>query len=153
VLHSLNGFERIFFAFVRSRGVELQSTNTPEWKALAKRHHVKVPDFGYVTRGGVETLVDVKGSETRDNYVKAKDVDDLSLWRADVTGGAYAVFFAFVHPADDGSFEYEGRRYRIRGLDVAVYRSLMKERSPKWKTVCIPRAAFDGHAIPFENLL
>ena len=149
----MNGFERIFFTFVRSRGVELQSTNTPEWKALAKRYHVKVPDFRFVAGAGVKTLVDVKGSETGDNYVMAKDVKDLSLWRADVTGDAYAVYFAFVHPADGGSFEYEGRRYRIRGMDVAVYRSLMKERSPKWKTVCIPRADFDGHAIPFEQLL
>jgi hypothetical protein len=151
MLHSLNAYERIFHAYVKAHGLELQSTNTPEWKALARQHRVKVPDFRFVSSRSLETLVDVKGSETGDNYVMRKDVDDLLLWKTDVRPSVYVVVFAFVQPHQSGSFELDGNRYRIRGMPVDVYQSIMKQRSAKWNTVCVAKSIFDARAADFEQ--
>jgi len=46
-------------------------------------------------------------------------------------------------------FEHRGRWYALRTVRVRDYAKVMKVRSPKWRTVNVPAAAFEQISSPF----
>ncbi len=70
--------------------------------------------------------------------------------------GAFVFLYWLESPPPDGLFQeifdYEGRWYAVRCVELADYVSRMKVRSPKWKTVYLSRADFQEVSHPFFGL-
>ena len=114
-------------------------------------------------------LVDVKGrmfgstraklSESNrrfESWVTNEDVDGLSEWER-LFGDAFTAVFVFLYclrqqPPDalfEEVFEFGGKFYAMREIDLATYRRLMVPRSRRWGTVHLPSQAFQAHSRPF----
>lgn len=91
-----------------------------------------------------------------ENWVSADDVESLVTWR-NLFGPGFDAAFVFVYWCEDqppdGLFdevlECSGSWYTTRAVDLDSYRAAMRVRSPRWRTVDLPRAAFDRVARPF----
>ncbi|MFT5424147.1 MAG: hypothetical protein ACI89L_001940 [Phycisphaerales bacterium] len=127
--------------------------------------------FDFVVYGeSSNLLVEVKGrklpalapNSTRgvgrrlENWVSADDVESLLTWRR-LFGPGFDAAFVFVYWCEDqppdGLFdevlECSGSWYTTRAVDLDSYRASMRVRSPRWRTVDLPREAFDRVARPF----
>ncbi len=123
-------------------------------------------DFIVSDRRG-SLLVEVKGrtipatrsvSPRLDSWVTLEDVLCLSRWQS-LFGPDHQAAFVFVYacPPDalppDGLFseiiELDRTWYAVRAVTLDDYRARMKVRSPKWRTVDLPRADFDRLSRPF----
>ncbi|MFG0275402.1 MAG: hypothetical protein ACF8QF_10135, partial [Phycisphaerales bacterium] len=49
-------------------------------------------------------------------------------------------------------FEHESRWYALRAVTLDDYRSAMRPRSARWRTVCLPADRFDAVSVPFADL-
>lgn len=91
-----------------------------------------------------------------ENWVSADDVDSLLTWRR-LFGPGFDAAFVFVYWCEDqppdGLFdeliECSGSWYTTRAVDLDSYRGAMRVRSPRWRTVDLPREAYDRLARPF----
>jgi len=91
-----------------------------------------------------------------ENWVSADDVESLLTWRR-LFGPGFDAAFVFVYWCEDqppdGLFdevlECSGSWYTTRAVDLDAYRGAMRVRSPRWRTVDMPREAFDRLARPF----
>jgi hypothetical protein len=114
-------------------------------------------------------LVDVKGrmfgsanarlmeSNRRfESWVTNEDVDGLTEWER-LFGAAFTAVFVFLYclrqqPPDalfEEVFEFAGKFYAMREIELARYRELMVVRSKRWGTVHLPGEAFQEHSRPF----
>ena len=50
-------------------------------------------------------------------------------------------------------FAFRDHVYLMRGVEVADYRSSMRQRSPRWGTVHLPTATFRSVVKPFSHFL
>ncbi len=90
-----------------------------------------------------------------ESWVTRDDVESLLKWES-LFGDNFRSLFVFVYWCDTpppGSlfqeiFEFRGRWYALRGIEVAVYASEMKTRSPRWGTVHLPTEAFERLSSP-----
>lgn len=90
-----------------------------------------------------------------ESWVTRDDVESLLKWET-LFGDGFCALFVFVYWCDappPGSlfqeiFEFRGRWYALRGIEVAVYASEMKTRSPRWGTVHLPTEAFERLSSP-----
>ena len=141
-------------------------------RSLADETPIKSLDFLVFGPEGVRLVVDVKGrrfpggppSRPRrvwECWSFRDDVDGLERW-AGLAGPDYRgllVFAYLLHPsielADDTPdlFAFRGRRYLFRAVDVGDYREHMRERSPSWQTVTLPREAFRALVRPMRDFL
>ncbi len=53
----------------------------------------------------------------------------------------------------DDVFRYQQRDYAFWVMDLSAYRLRMKQRSPKWETVYVPRKSFRESAQPFMEFV
>lgn len=89
-------------------------------------------------------------------WVTEDDIHSLTRWHA-LFGSDFTPAFVFVYwcveqPPDalfQEIFEYRGRWYALRAVTLDAYRSAMKPRSLRWRTVDIPTAAFERISQPF----
>jgi hypothetical protein len=131
---------------------------------------IKSFDFAICPIGGKLTLIDVKGRLFRGTslaglknlqcWVTREDIHGLEEWKniLAVRQSADAAFvFAYcLTQADvdtDGLpvFEYEGARYVFLIIRLEEYRRFMKQRSPRWQTVCLGADDFRRLACPLED--
>lgn len=90
-----------------------------------------------------------------DSWVTLDDIESLSRWQA-LFGGEFEAAFVFVYWCEDQPpdalfeevFENRGRWYAIRAVTLGDYVAAMKTRSPRWRTVHVPGAAFDRISHP-----
>lgn len=93
-----------------------------------------------------------------DTWVTLDDVESLSRWER-LFGPSFEAAFIFVYWCDeqppDALFEevFEHRQlwYAIRAVTLSEYRAAMKVRSPRWRTVHLPQAAFDRISRPLAG--
>ena len=115
-------------------------------------------------------ITEVKGRKFRgtsfeklsgfDCWVTADDVESLSQWR-EIFGREHLAVFVFAYRLEKIDVDYDGReiydfagsRYVFFAVSLDDYRRFMKLRSPKWRTVTLPAAAFRKCAIPISELL
>ncbi len=122
--------------------------------------------FDFVIYGqGTNLLVEVKGRQVRgggrgrlESWVTLDDVSSLQRWEG-LFGPEFQAAFLFVYwcesqPPDalfQEVFEHRGRWYALRAVRVRDYARVMKVRSPKWRTVNVPTAAFEKISSPFAS--
>ena len=90
-----------------------------------------------------------------ESWVTRDDVESLLEWET-LFGDGFRSLFVFVYWCEappPGSlfqeiFEFRGRWYALRGIEVAVYASEMRTRSPRWGTVHLPTEAFERLSSP-----
>jgi len=153
-----NHYEAAFEDYVRSKGWPYVPVDEYR-RAIFGGERVKSFDFLVYPPGGKAWLVDVKGRkfpyETDsgrhywENWVTEADLQGLRRWEG-VFGTAFEPMLVFaywltgvtdseptpqVHP-------FRGRCYAFASAPAGRYAELAKDRSPKWGTVSVPRAAF-----------
>jgi hypothetical protein len=134
-----------------------------------------IKNFDFIAYGQASNLlVEVKGRSipaTRaarsglgaprlESWVTLDDVEALGRWQT-LFGPGYEAVFVFVYacpddqPPPDGLFaeviEQDGRWYAVRAIALDDYRSRMKVRSPKWRTVHLGRDDFERLSRPFAG--
>lgn len=129
--------------------------------------------FDFVVSGpSGNLLVDVKGRKAvarggrsgapdagLDSWVTREDVESLSRWQT-LFGPGFDAAFVFLfergeQPPDglfEDVFEHRGRWYIVRVITLARYAGAMRERSPKWRTVYVPRREFDRLSVPLRGV-
>ena len=88
-------------------------------------------------------------------WVTREDVESLRQWE-ELFGDGFRAMFVFVYWCDapppsalfEEIFEFRGRWYALRGIEVTDYASEMKTRSPRWGTGHLPRASFERLSSP-----
>ncbi|MBA4028250.1 MAG: hypothetical protein C0475_03810 [Planctomyces sp.] len=140
---------------------------------------VSLKAFDYALYGPrVRVLVEVKGRKVSpgalaavargrlESWATAEDVVSLERWEA-LFGPGHAAAFVFVYwsdrapagpaAADEGDgagvLALGGRWYAARGVLLRDYTALMKQRSPRWRTVDLPATDFARVAVPLARLL
>jgi hypothetical protein len=129
---------------------------------------VKNFDFRIFGAEGARLVVDVKGRRypsgakprrVWDCWSTQDDVDGLARW-AELSGPGWRGLFVFVYhilptvelPDDtEDLWTWHGRHYLLRAVDVADYRQHMRVRSPRWRTVTLPRAVFRDVVKPVNH--
>jgi hypothetical protein len=94
-----------------------------------------------------------------ESWSSQEDVECLVRWAARFGPGyqgllvfAYDLLPEVTMPDDtEDLFEWHGRRYLLRAVDIDDYRRHMRVRSPKWDTVCIPCAIFRDLVQPVQH--
>jgi hypothetical protein len=155
-----NHYEVAFEAYLQRRGlgyIAVDETRRSLWGDLP----VKSLDFLVFGSRGARLLIDVKGRrfpggpKSRRRYVWEcwafeEDVDGLERWAALAGQGyqgllvfAYSLLPAVKLPEDTPDLlVHRGKRYLFRAVNIAGYRQHMRVRSPRWKTVSLPRDRF-----------
>jgi hypothetical protein len=120
--------------------------------------------FDFVLYGeGLNLLAEIKGRRVGASPMAARprparleswatqdDVDSLLAWER-LFGDGFSGALVFVYwcdrqpptPLFEDVFEFKGCWYAIRTVLVRDYAGIMKPRSPRWRTVHAPVAAFD----------
>jgi hypothetical protein len=94
-----------------------------------------------------------------DSWVTLDDVESLAHWER-LFGEGFQAVFLFVYACDaqppdalfQEVFEDRGIWYVLRAVTLTAYRAAMKTRSPKWRTVDIPRRIFEQISTPLTPL-
>lgn len=136
--------------------------------------------FDFVTYGqNTNLLIDVKGrrvgpsasrraARTSDfllgrleSWVTETDVSSLLAWQR-LFGAGFEAVFVFIYwcqggiQPPDGLFqevmEHRNEWYALRVVSVDDYARAMKPRSPRWRTVDLPTAAFERLSQPFAPI-
>lgn len=89
-------------------------------------------------------------------WVTNEDVDGLSEWER-LFGAAFTAVFVFLYclrqqPPDalfEQVFEFGGKFYAMREIELKSYVEHMVPRSKRWGTVHLPAKAFQEHSRPF----
>lgn len=138
---------------------------------------VSLKAFDYVLYGPrVRVLVEVKGRKVSpgalaavargrlESWATAEDVVSLERWEA-LFGPGHAAALVFVYWSDRapagadsaaagaGVLAVGGRWYAARGVLLRDYAALMKQRSPRWRTVDLPATDFARVAVPLGRLM
>ncbi len=124
-------------------------------------------DFVVYSQRGANLLIDVKGrkhsgrsARALDNWVTRADVESLTRWEQifgrDFQGAFAFLYWCDVQPPDAlflELFEFGGRWYAVLALKLSDYARHMKQRSPRWDTLCIGASDFNRLAVPLKDLL
>jgi hypothetical protein len=165
-----NHYEAAFEAFLRERRVGFVAVDETRRALFGDDGAaVKSPDLIVIHQPAGGLLVDIKGRRfpsgpgrlVWQNWCSADDLDGLDQWAARF-GPAYRGVLAFVYhilpevrlPEDaPDQWEWQGKRYLARAVAAGDYRAKMRVRSPRWKTVHLPTAAFRDLIRPFSAFL
>jgi hypothetical protein len=164
-IHYDNAFEQ----YLRDRTVPYVAVDEAK-RALQNTHPpstLKSFDFVVYSKTGPNLLIDVKGRKhtgksrkSFDNWVTQGDVESLEKWQ-ELFGSGFVGAFAFLYwceaqPEDalfQETFSCGQRWYATLGVTLSDYQQHMKQRSPKWQTVCLPAKAFAQVARPLREML
>jgi hypothetical protein len=158
-------YEAAFESYLRARGIPYVAVDEAR-RALFATAKLKSFDFVVYSPSSRNLLVDVKGRSCRDRekvrgfetWATQQDVEDLAQWEQ-VFGEGFQAVFAFVYwiecpmLPEPGMFEHKERWYLSLGISLPEYRQQMRQRSPKWGTVCIPAEQFRSLARPIDEWL
>jgi hypothetical protein len=150
-------YELAFEAYLSERRTPYVAVEEMK-RAVPGRPGIKLFDYIVYGESGTNYLVDVKGRKvpgrTRsresglETWVTAADVSGLTEWQS-VFGAGFAAAFVFAHwrtglavGESDGRFDFAGRSYTFRVIDLADYQRHQRQRSPRWRTVCLPRESY-----------
>lgn len=95
-----------------------------------------------------------------ESWVTEDDIASLTAWEG-LFGEGFCAAFIFIYWCDDQPpaplfeelFEFRGRWYAMRTVLLRDYTRAMKPRSPRWRTVHMPAAAFDRACRPLAEAL
>jgi hypothetical protein len=128
--------------------------------------------FDFVVYGqNANLLIDIKGrrvprpksashDELRvgrlESWVTEDDIASLTRWQQ-LFGPGFESVFVFVYWCDaqppdalfQEVFEHKDEWYALRSVRLCEYVRAMKPRSPRWRTVHVPTAAFERISQPF----
>ncbi len=127
--------------------------------------------FDFVVYGeGGNLLVDIKGRRAggtgrrapgggvgrMESWVTEDDVASLQRWEQ-LFGPGFSAVFIFIYqyadqPPDtlfEEVLEHAGSWYALRSVGLADYARVMKQRSPRWRTVDVPASVFHRISRPF----
>lgn len=138
-------------------------------RAAFRDVRLKSFDFVVYSAGPTNWLVDIKGRRYQpshrngqpawENWVTQDDLDALTQWEQ-LFGRDFAALLVFAyraeppaHPPPEIVHRYDGASYVLAAIDAATYRQHARVRSPKWGTVCMPRALFAHTVRPIAELL
>lgn len=167
-------YEAAFEEFLRHRRVPYVAVDEAK-RALFADSKLKSFDFVVYSPSGTNLLVDVKGRSLRhrggtsttrrgfETWATETDVHDLAQWEQ-VFGQGFRAVLAFVYWIDPPALletshtnpeiiEYKNQWYCLLGVDLKEYRQHMRQRSPKWHTVCLPAETFRQLARPIPSWL
>lgn len=167
-------YERAFEEYLRSRRIPYVSVNEAR-KALLPVHSsdpslAALKSFDFVVYGdGANLLVDIKGRQlpARKNksklaigrletWVTEDDIASLMHWQR-LFGPGFEPVFIFIYQCQlqppDALFQevlqVRDQWYILRSVRLEDYARHMKPRSPRWRTVHVPAAAFERISQPF----
>ena len=91
-----------------------------------------------------------------ESWVGRDDVEGLGVWQR-LFGPEFRAVFVFVYWCDDQPpdalfeelFEYRGRWYALRAIDLDDYAGAMRTRSERWRTVHLATGDFHALSRPF----
>lgn len=94
-----------------------------------------------------------------ESWVTEDDIDSLTRWQG-LFGPGFEGAFVFIYWCDaqppdalfQEVFDHRGVWYALRCVRLTEYVRAMKPRSPRWRTVHVPRAAFEIISQPFAPL-
>jgi len=164
-----NHYERAFEAYLQWHRLCYVAVDESRRTQLGDSR-VKNLDFIVYGPEGVRLLVDVKGrrfptgAQGRQRRVwecwsTQDDVDGLERW-TEVFGPGYLALLVFTYElatelplpkVGEDLWTWRGRRYLLRAVPVEGYRAQMRVRSPRWRTVSLPRKTFHDLARPFHH--
>ena len=166
---SPNHYERAFQNWLIDNRIQYIAIDEHKRASFA-RCKVKSFDFLVYPATGQIIIAEVKGRKFKGTslakltgfecWVTAEDVDGLVKWQR-VFGPAYQALFIFAYKAENVDVDFDGRdvfefdtdRYVFFAVKLDDYRSFMKRRSPKWRTVTLPADKFRQCAIEISELL
>ena len=165
---SPNHYERAFQNWLIDNRIQYIAIDEHKRASFA-RCKVKSFDFLVYPATGQIIIAEVKGRKFKGTslakltgfecWVTAEDVDGLVKWQR-VFGPAYQALFIFAYKAENVDVDFDGRdvfefdtdRYVFFAVKLDDYRSFMKRRSPKWRTVTLPADKFRQCAIEISEL-
>jgi hypothetical protein len=165
-----NHYEVAFEAYLQRHGLGYVAVDETR-RALLGDGPVKSLDF-IVLGGEARLVVDVKGRrfpagpDDRPRRVwecwsERADIDGLERW-AELAGPGYRGLLVFSYdllpgvelpPTTPDLWPFRGRRYLFRAVSVADYRRHMRVRSPRWRTVTLPKAVYRALVRPLSHFL
>lgn len=162
-------YESAFREFLRTSSVPYVAVDEAK-RSIFGRAKIKSFDLIVYAPSGANLLVDVKGRKFPytgragrrywENWVTSEDIEGLSRWQQ-VFGEGFDGMFVFAYwlvgsvdtiPVED-PFEFRGELYWFIGLGLDDYRAGMRVRSPKWRTVALPRSEFRRLMRPMSSIL
>lgn len=161
-----NHYERAFEALLRGRGLPYVAVDEAH-RAIFAQVELKSFDFIVYLPRQRNLLVDIKGRKARpgkkdwlfDPWVSGEDIEALSAWQ-EIFGGSFAATFVFSFWLSDFNhidmfepFQFREQYYRFYAIYLDDYRHYAKSRSPRWKTLTIPRGVFHELAWNVDQLL
>ncbi len=170
-MHLDNHYEVAFAAFLRNSRLNYLPVDESR-RASLEDEPVKSIDFIVYGEGPSRWLIDVKGrkfpsgSTARpsfhwQNWATQDDVTGLQKWEH-FFGTDYRALFVFMYqilscvelPRGTPDIWYwQGFRYLIRAISITDYKSCMRNRSPRWRTVFLPSQDFQSLVKPFSEFL
>jgi len=138
-------------------------------RAVFGRTNLKSFDF-LLTLNSQQIIAEVKGRKFKGTsfakltgfecWVTADDIDGLLRWQ-EVFGDGHIAVFIFAYKIEKIDVDFDGREVYDFGNDKYIffciklddYRSFMKLRSPKWRTVTLPAEKFRKYAVQMQNLV
>jgi len=164
-----NHYEAAFEAYLQWHGLCYVAVDESR-RATLDDVPVKSLDFVVFGPFGAKLVVDIKGRRYpggKDGKQRAvwecwatqEDVDSLERW-AELWGPGYQGMLVFAYhllpsvgvPAfTQDLWTWRGQRYLFRAVPSADYRVHMRVRSPSWRTVALPRAAFRNLVRPLHH--
>ncbi len=164
-----NHYEAAFEAWLQSERLCYVAIDESR-RSVLDGGSIKSLDFVVYGPAGARLVVDVKGRRfpsgkagrqrrVWESWSMREDVDALARW-AERFGPGYQGLFVFAYHilpgvvlSDDteGLFVWRRRRYLLRAVDVEDYRRHLRVRSPRWDTVCLPRAVFRELVRPVQH--
>jgi len=150
-------YEVAFETYLRERRIPYVAAEPARYR-VPGRPGVKL--FDYIVDGNHDRrfLVDVKGRKVTksprargwDTWVTAADLDGLRLWQA-AFGNGFTAAFVFAHwlvgveqPTHARGFDLAGRTYVFSVVLLDDYLARSRQRSTRWRTVCVPRSEFQS---------
>ena len=163
-----NPYEAAVEAYLREQGLTFIAIDETRRTSLGLSP-VKSLDFILFGPEGARLIIDVKGRRfpggkaqhprrVWECWSTLEDIDGLTRW-AELSGTGYLGLLVFVYhleenvelPADtDGLFIWRGERYLLRAVAADDYRRHMRMRSPRWRTVYLPRDQYRALVKPLS---
>ena len=160
-------YEAAFEDYVRSRGWPYVPVDEQK-KAIFSGARIKSFDFLVYPPGGVGWLVDVKGRQFPydtaggkrywENWVTRDDLRGLEKWEG-VFGAGFEPVLVFAYwlrgyraiAPTSHVHAFRNERYAFLFVTAGDYATHARTRSPKWRTVSVPRRAFRSLVQPLPD--
>jgi hypothetical protein len=165
-----NHYEVAFEAYLQRRGLGYVAVDETRRSVLGDGP-VKSLDFIVLGRGA-RLVIDVKGRRfpagpphrprrVWECWSEEDDIDGLERW-AEMAGESFRGLLVFTYhllpcaqlpPSTPDLWACRGRRYLFRAVGVEDYRRHMRVRSPRWRTVTLPKDVYRSLVRPLSDFL